>query len=47
MLFAGIDGGATNCRVRLETADGEFLGEGFGGSANPSHGLDTVKKSIT
>lgn len=46
LIFAGIDGGGTNCRVRLETEEGEFLGEGFGGTANPSHGLETVEASI-
>lgn len=46
LIFAGIDGGGTNCRVRLETEQGELLGEGFGGTANPSHGLDVVEASI-
>lgn len=46
IIFAGIDGGGTHCRVRLETANGVLLGTGMGGSANPSHGLSTVIQSI-
>ncbi|WP_448548086.1 BadF/BadG/BcrA/BcrD ATPase family protein [Thalassotalea fusca] len=44
--YVGIDGGATNCRARIERPDGTLLAEGFGGSANPSHGKETVTKSI-
>jgi len=46
ILFAGIDGGGTNCRARIETADGTLVGTGLGGTANPSHGLPTVTDSI-
>lgn len=41
-LFLGIDGGATSCRARLEDADGNLLGEGRAGSANPRWGLDAA-----
>lgn len=46
VLYVGIDGGGTNCRVRIESAAGVLLGVGHGGSANPSHGLLTVVDSI-
>jgi glucosamine kinase len=46
ILYVGIDGGGTNCRVRIESAAGVLLGIGHGGSANPSHGLLTVIESI-
>lgn len=45
-LFMGIDGGGTKCRVRIESNAGQLLGIGLGGSANPSHGLNTVTNSI-
>ncbi|MEO3432995.1 BadF/BadG/BcrA/BcrD ATPase family protein [Inquilinus sp. CAU 1745] len=41
-LFLGIDGGATSCRARLEDSDGNLLGEGRAGSANPRWGLDAA-----
>ena len=44
--YLGIDGGGTNCRVKLESAEGDLLGIGRGGSANPSHGLTEVIQSI-
>ncbi|GHG01927.1 BadF/BadG/BcrA/BcrD ATPase family protein [Thalassotalea marina] len=46
IIFAGVDGGATNCRVRIENDRGELLGLGYGGTANPSHGVKTVTDSI-
>ncbi len=33
-LFLGIDGGGTKCKVQLEDAQGNFLGQGIGGPAN-------------
>jgi glucosamine kinase len=45
-LFVGIDGGGTNCRVRIESGDGQLIATGHGGSANPSHGLSVVVDSI-
>jgi len=46
ILYVGIDGGGTKCRVRIETSTGVLLGIGLGGTANPSHGLSTVVNSI-
>lgn len=46
VFYAGIDGGGTHCRVRIESACGQFLGQGVGGTANPSHGRATVVLSI-
>lgn len=46
ILFMGIDGGGTNCRVRIESVNGQFLGSGIAGSANPSVGMEVVVKSI-
>lgn len=46
IFYVGIDGGGTNCRVRIESPTGKLLGIGHGGSANPSHGLPTVVDSI-
>jgi len=45
-FYVGIDGGGTKCRVQIETSDGVILGSGLGGTANPSHGLETVINSI-
>jgi glucosamine kinase len=33
-IFIGVDGGATKCKTRIETADGELLGMALGGAAN-------------
>ena len=42
-LYLGIDGGGTKCKVRLEDAQGNFLGEGMGGPANLVRSLsDTI-----
>jgi len=46
VLYMGIDGGGTKCRVRIESADGRLLGCGIGGTANPSHGMKIVIDSI-
>lgn len=46
IFYVGIDGGGTNCRVRIESVTGNLLGTGHGGSANPSHGLLIVIDSI-
>ncbi|OKY26546.1 BadF/BadG/BcrA/BcrD ATPase family protein [Thalassotalea sp. PP2-459] len=46
VFYAGIDGGGTHCRVRIESSCGQFLGQGIGGTANPSHGRATVILSI-
>ncbi|MCF8469007.1 MAG: hypothetical protein K9G33_16545, partial [Sneathiella sp.] len=44
--FLAADCGGTNCRVRLYAADGKMLGEGFGGPANASLGLEAVMSEI-
>lgn len=46
IFYVGIDGGGTNCRVRIESPIGVLIGVGYGGSANPSHGLSIVVDSI-
>ena len=45
-LFIGVDGGGTKCLARLEDAQGELLGEGLAGSANPVRGSDAAIESI-
>ncbi|MDB5362749.1 MAG: ATPase [Rhodospirillales bacterium] len=40
ILFLGVDGGGTGCRVRLVDAAGTVLGEGKAGAANIRLGLD-------
>ncbi|MFD2207142.1 BadF/BadG/BcrA/BcrD ATPase family protein [Kiloniella antarctica] len=42
MLFAGVDGGGTSCRVRIETAAGQTLGEGYAGPSNSRLGAARV-----
>ncbi len=46
MLFAGVDGGGTSCRVRVETADRELVGEGFAGPSNSRLGAVRVYYEI-
>lgn len=45
-LFIGVDGGGTKCQARLENAQGEFLGEGLAGSANPARDSQLAIQSI-
>jgi glucosamine kinase len=45
-LFLGIDGGGSKCKVVLLTADGQLLGEGLGGPANPLRGMKVATDSI-
>ncbi len=45
-LFLGIDGGGTSCRARLCNGDGQILGEGLTGIANPRFGLDQACNNI-
>ncbi len=40
VIFAGVDGGGTHCRVRLRDAAGKLLGEAEGGPANIRLGLN-------
>ncbi|WP_334019799.1 BadF/BadG/BcrA/BcrD ATPase family protein [Alteromonas sp. S015] len=44
--FAGIDGGGTKCKARLENAQGELLGEGLSGPCNPAQSAETAFASI-
>ena len=46
MLFAGVDGGGTSCRVRIETASREILGIGFAGPSNSRLGAVRVYYEI-
>ncbi len=45
-IFVGIDGGATNSRVRIENEAGELLGQGVGGPANIRLSTDKSWESI-
>ncbi|MFK0570414.1 BadF/BadG/BcrA/BcrD ATPase family protein [Endozoicomonas sp.] len=45
-LLLGVDGGGTSCRARITDLDGNILGEGFAGSANPRTGLDLACNAI-
>ncbi len=33
LLFAGVDGGGTGCRARIQDAEGRLLGTGIAGPA--------------
>ncbi len=44
--FLGIDGGGTKCKARLESSDGELLGEGLSGPCNPAQSAETALTSI-
>lgn len=46
ILYLGIDGGGSNCRVMLQDKQGKLLGEGFGGPANPVYGVEQTIQSI-
>ena len=39
-LFAGVDGGGTGCRARIQDAEGRLLGTGIGGPAALRVGID-------
>src|SRR6185312_12541743 len=41
-LFAGVDGGGTGCRARLEDAEGRLLGTGIAGPAALRIGVDNA-----
>jgi glucosamine kinase len=45
-LFLGVDGGGTQCRVRLADRSGRMLGEGMSGPANIRLGLDAGFASV-
>jgi glucosamine kinase len=42
----GIDGGGTRCRARLVDAQGRLAGEGIGGPANITLGVELVRDSV-
>ncbi|WP_085908354.1 BadF/BadG/BcrA/BcrD ATPase family protein [Kiloniella majae] len=46
MLYAGVDGGGTSCRVRIENANRDILGEGFAGPSNSRLGAVRVYYEI-
>jgi len=46
VIYAGVDGGGTQCRVRLRDAEGRLLGEAEGGPANIRLGLKLVWTNI-
>jgi|TARA_R110002012_G_scaffold15933_3_gene62440 glucosamine kinase len=46
-LFLGVDGGGTQCRVRLSNDHGDILGEAVRGSANTRLGLEKIFAEIT
>lgn len=45
-LFLGVDGGGTGCRARIETEDGEILGQGLAGPATTRLGIEKAWASI-
>lgn len=46
LLWLGIDAGGTHCRVRLENANGELLGNGAAGTGHPAHGMEVVANNL-
>ncbi|WP_332874203.1 BadF/BadG/BcrA/BcrD ATPase family protein [Bowmanella yangjiangensis] len=46
LLFMGIDGGGSHCRVMIQNGQGMVLGQGQGGPANPVYGVQQCKDSI-
>ena len=44
--FLGVDGGGSRCRARLETADGQHLGEGLAGPASMRFGFETARDAV-
>ncbi len=45
-LFIGIDGGGSKCKAVIVNRDGEILGRGVGGPANPFYGIEKTLNSI-
>jgi glucosamine kinase len=45
-FFLGVDGGGTNCRLRLCDIEGQTIGEETGGPANITRGLDESYNTI-
>src|SRR5262245_57800255 len=46
VLFAGVDGGGTGCRARIEDGTGRFLGSGIAGPATLRLGVDRALVEI-
>lgn len=46
LLYAGVDGGGTHCRVRLRDAEGRQVGQAEGGPANIRLGLNLIWANI-
>ena len=46
ILYMGVDGGGTRCRVRIRRADGSLVGEAVAGPANIRLGLATAWAAI-
>ena len=46
VLFAGVDGGGTGCRARIENAEGRTLGSGIAGPATLRMGLDRALAEV-
>ncbi|TQV89092.1 ATPase [Aliikangiella coralliicola] len=46
MLYLGIDGGGSKCRAVIASLEGEIVGRGVGGPANPLHGFQKTLDSI-
>lgn len=45
-FFLGIDGGGTKTKARLETANGEVIGEGLAGLGNPAQNAEVALDSM-
>src|SRR3954464_12695953 len=45
-LFAGVDGGGTGCRARIQDADGRMLGTGIAGPAALRVGIDRALAEV-
>lgn len=45
-LFIGIDGGGSKCKAVIVNRQGDILGRGIGGPANPFYGIDRALSSI-
>lgn len=45
-LFIGIDGGGSKCKAVIVNREGQVLGQGIGGPANPFYGAERALNSI-
>ncbi|MCY4043670.1 MAG: ATPase [Cellvibrionales bacterium] len=46
LYYLGIDGGGSKCRAIIQNTEGETLGEGLSGTANPAYGIQAAQQSI-